>query len=146
MNKKMILQNLQHHDKWLRDQTQATIDGGYRAVNVMVGCVQIINYCGQSIRQWVDRDNGRQKMLGRILETYATRRGRMALSKLVALTIAAVQANTWVDDFGVGALPVNREPVCRSDAHVRAMQEGKRRARERQGESLETASVRAKVY
>jgi hypothetical protein len=135
MDKRTILLNLQHHAKWLKDQTQSTVNGGYLAANVMVGCVQIINCCGQSIRQWVDLDNGRRKLLGHIQESYATQRGRRVLSKLVALTIAAVQASSWVDDFGADALPVQREPARRSDAHIRAMQEGKRRARERRGES-----------
>ncbi len=53
MDKRTILLNLQHHAKWLKDQTQSTVDGGYLAANVMIGCVQIINCCGQSIRQWV---------------------------------------------------------------------------------------------
>ena len=135
MDKRTILLNLQHHAKWLKDQTQSTVDGGYLAANVMVGCVQILNCCGQSIRRWVDRDNGRRKLLGRVQENYATQRGRKVLAKLIDLAVSAVEACIWTADFGADALPVQREPARRSGAHIRAMQEGKRRAREQRGES-----------
>jgi hypothetical protein len=134
VDKKTILLNLRLQRDWVKGQTASTMEGGWQAQNIMVGCVQAINSCGRSIQDWLGREKDRRSLLRRIQQTYVTRRGKRLLVKLIDLAASELGACIWLDDFAADALPLQREPRPKrklSEAHKRAMREGYRRARER---------------
>ena len=139
MKKKTILQNLRHHRRWVQKQPEAEPpeDGTPRVENLMIGCVEIINCCGRSIRKWLDRKDGRRAGLRQVKTGCATRRGSKVLRDLIDLAISELEACVWIDDLPVGALPLEKEPRPLSPAKRAALERATRAASERRRQERE---------
>ena len=116
MDRKSLLRNLQWNADWLKTPPKRTDDNTRRAQNLMVGCVQVINHCGQSIQGWLDRKPIRRKHLRGIATKYHQGPGSKTLRELVDLAVATLGAAVWVQDLPLGALPVKTEPKPRTEA------------------------------
>ena len=125
MNKRVLLKNLDKAAEWAaakqRDHDQA--------VNIMVGCFGVLRQAGQrDITGWIDRKPERRRVLKNIQKLYLSKLGNKVLRDLVSLTISAVEACTWIDNWLPGALPV---PIASGrpmkDGQQAKMQQGRKR-------------------
>lgn len=135
VSKKTVMNSLKAQRKWVKQQLQsrATRDKGFHAHNIMVGAVQSITQCGQSIQGWLSRRgqrNDRRKALRDIESRYHLPVPNKALIDLVDFAISTLEAAFWVERFWVGALPI-KEPRTISESHKKALQDGQARRRER---------------
>ena len=107
MKKTTLLNNLKKLQQW----AAAKKKDPDQAVNIMVGCFLALQQSGfHCATQWIDRVPDRRKVLKNIQKSHATRRGNKALRDLLALTISAVEAYTWVDSWNTYALPLLAGP------------------------------------
>ena len=97
MDRGTILKNLE----WNRKAEDTT--------NAVIGCVQTVNQCGQSLQGWLDRKPDRRRVLRQLITGCATQKGRKAFQQLIDYTISVVKARKWVKKFWVGALPIRWE-------------------------------------
>ena len=124
MKKRILLKNLDKAAEWAaakqRDHDQA--------VNIMVGCFYVLRQAGQrDMAGWLDRKPERRRVLSDIRESYLSKQGNKVLRDLVSLTISAVEACTWVDNWLPGALPTppaSGRPM--RDGQQAKMQQGKK--------------------
>ena len=128
MNKRVLLKNLDKAAEWVvakqRDHDQS--------VNIMVGCFGVLRQAGQrDMAGWLDRKPERRRVLSDVRESYLSKRGNKVLRDLVTLTISAVEACTWVDNWLPGAMPVplasGRKPT---KSQLAALTQGGRNQRE----------------
>ena len=118
MDRGTILKNLE----WNRKAEDTT--------NAVIGCVQTVNQCGQSLQGWLDRKPDRRRLLRQLIKGRTTQKGRKVLGELIDYTISVVEARKWVKKFWVGALPLHGQPIHRSPSHIAAMQVGRQRLRD----------------
>lgn len=135
VGKKTVVNSLKTQRKWVKQQLQsrATREKGFHAHNIMVGAVQSINQCGQSIQGWLSRRgqrNDRRKALRDIECRYHLPVPNKALIDLIDFAISTLEAASWVERFWVGALPI-QEPRTISESHKKALLDGQVRRRER---------------
>ncbi len=135
VSKKTVMNSLKAQRKWVKKQLQsrATRDKGFHAHNVMVGAVQSINQCGQSIQGWLSRRgqrNDRRKALRDTESRYHLPVPNKALIDLIDFAISTLDAASWVERLWGGALPI-KEPRTISESHKKALLEGQTRRRER---------------
>jgi hypothetical protein len=115
MNRKDILRSLGHARQ--SDELE----------NVVLGCVQICNQCGQSVQDWLRRKPERLDAMRRPRKTQKCQR---VIDDLIDFTASTIVTCAWVDTFWVGCLPV-RAAVHRSAKHLEAMQKGRQAASKR---------------
>lgn len=116
MRKLITLRRLKHHAKWLDTRSGArTQPGGpERALHVMVGCFHLLHDCDQNAqgwlarhpeyREWLEPKEASEPKEG-LKTTYRDKRKGIAIRRLVAFTIEAVKACTWVEEFRGDTLP-----------------------------------------
>jgi hypothetical protein len=128
MDKNSIVRNLRQNRGWVKKNLSAEwrATDAWKAENIMVGCVQILNYVGVTIWGWLDRKKGRRAALGQVQKTYRTRRGNSVLLGLIDLAISELMARTWLKDLLPGALPLEKEPKQLSDAQKVALDRGRK--------------------
>ena len=125
MKKRILLKNLDKAAEWLaakqRDHDQA--------VNIMVGCFGVLQQAGQhDMAGWLDRKPDRRRVLKNIQKSHLSKRGNKVLRDLVSLTISAVEACTWIDNWLPGALPVpTASGRSMKDGQQAKMQQGRKR-------------------
>jgi len=141
MNKPSIIRSLEWNLEWVKGQKgkPSAIGTPWRAQDIVVGSIQAINECGRSIRRWLDRRPERTRVLRDIRERYNAQQGNKILRDLITLAISEVGACSWVSDFRVGPLPLQREPKPMTDEHRKAAAEGRRQAREAERREQEAA-------
>jgi len=135
VGRKTILRSLEMEMAWVRKQVGArpTVDGGFRAENILVGVVQVVNQCGYSIEGWLGRRGkrlDRRAALKDIAARYHFAVPNKTLHDLLALAREVVLAAVWVEEFWVGALPI-KEPRTISADHLQSLQEGRVRRRKK---------------
>ena len=121
MNKRVLLKNLDKAAEWVvakqRDHDQS--------VNIMVGCFGVLRQAGQrDMAGWLDRKPERRRVLSDVRESYLSKRGNKVLRDLVTLTISAVEACTWVDNWLPGALPTPVAQRTPTNAQLAALKQG----------------------
>lgn len=132
MNRKHVLKSLADNLKWIEthDRDKGKPEDDWRALNVLVGCAEILGQCHQTMAVWLDEKPYRRPVLGRIQQSWATRDGRRTLRDLIRWAVVAVEAAIWAESFSIGALPMDREPKPLSAAKRRALKAATKRARE----------------
>ena len=110
MRKTTLLSNLRWNLKWLLKQrgTGANSDYANRAENIRNACIRLCHEAGQPLEAWSRRLPGRRKALVDARLSYRHRRHGKVLTDLVILTISALEAASWIDSMGCGALPLQR--------------------------------------
>lgn len=142
MNKQAVIRSLQQARDWVKQRREGRSTAGepWQAQNIMVGCVQLINQTGRSVRGWLSRRN-RRRLLSDIRNRYLVADGNKILRDLINLAIATVGACSTVDDYWLGALPVRSEPrrLTESERRARAatLAANAERVRQEEQESLE---------
>ncbi len=134
VSKKAVMNSLKTQRKWVEKQLQSRVtrDKGFHAHNIMVGAVQSINQCGQSIQSWLSRRgqrNDRRKALRDIESRCHLPVPNKALIDLIDFAISTLDAASWVERLWVGALPT-KEPRTISESHKKALLDGQARRRE----------------
>ena len=110
MKRKHVLKSLQDNAKWLEthNRVEGRSQNDWRAQDILVGSVEILGQCHQTLAGWIDEKPYCRSVLGRIQKSWATRDGKRTLRDLISWTEVAVEAATWVESFWVGALPLSK--------------------------------------
>ena len=119
--RKEVIAALKRNLKWLTSIKRRSVTNNNRALNLMIGCLQVCAQCRQKTTKWLDRKPGRRSRLKRVRETYADPRGNKDLRQLVELASSAAEAAIWKDDIRVEALPDLKEKKQRTEAQVQAV-------------------------
>jgi hypothetical protein len=147
VHRKTLIRELERSRKWVLSKRGKANSAGdpWTAQSIMVGAVQAISQCGESIREWARRRKDRRRVLRDVKNRYNSPPGNKVLRDLVRLAMAVVGACSWKDEFWLGALPVRKEPRQLDVAHKRALAEGAARARAEEREMLEALRKRRSV-
>ena len=82
ISKRALLQALHQNVKWVEKKRDARGRAGdpWIAENIVIGCAQTLEQCGQPIHAWLGRKN-RRSQLRRVRDTYHTPAGSRALRR-----------------------------------------------------------------
>ncbi len=90
-SQRTIISRLKSASRWLGGQTTYSQQGEAQARQLVEGCVFLLSQSVRSYRRWTERNS--KKIRGK----YTSPPNKLALQRLVALTISDMEACTWID-------------------------------------------------
>ncbi len=145
--RKEAIAALKRNLKWAESIKRRSVTNNNRALNLLIGCLQVCAQCRQPTTKWLDRKPGRRSRLKRIRETYTDPRGNKDLRQLIELASSAAEAATWKDDIRVEALPdlKDRKPVTEARRQTLAAARAKAAATRAKNKQAQEDALEARI-